>query len=157
MTGNESVETCFWCGAATKRRYCKGTDCRSNYVSRFHWFEAKLKCLRSARVAGPYYDPVVKCQDCGICGYVESVDYQWDRENRYRRLIEQEGISYFSGFEVHHVVPLLGANRNWHWLNQYLVLLCRRCHTVRHVQLNYLLKRADGKVDSQTDRQLTLW
>ena len=39
LTGHESIDTCFWCGVRTKRRYCSD-DCRINYLRHYSWFHA---------------------------------------------------------------------------------------------------------------------
>ena len=145
FTGNESQETCFWCGAITRRRYCYQTICRQNYVKRFHWIDARAQCLRNARVGGRFWhNPVVQCQDCSIVGYQKggiSHEYSLYYTKYRERLIEQEGITYFGGFDIHHITPLRSENRNWHWLNQWLICLCRPCHNKRHIELNYLQRR----------------
>jgi len=151
FTGNESPDTCFWCGTQTRMRYCVGTTCRSNYVKRFWWKEARKQCLREARVGGKYhYDPVVKCYDCGIIGYASKIrgewwtPYIWRGDNgrgTFYKYMEEEGITNFKGFQIHHIIPLQSEDRSWHWLNQWLVCLCSKCHILRHKQLDYLSER----------------
>ena len=157
FTGNESNETCFWCGKPTGQRYCKGQKvitCRTEYVKRFHWLEASRECIRKARVGGrDWYNPVVKCHDCGVVGYVTKQTTFSGRQGWFytyrgksqpgtlQQLMEFEGITYVDGFEIHHVIPLDGEDRNWHWLNQWLVCLCKDCHRDRHRELNYLLSK----------------
>jgi len=157
FTGNESPDTCFWCGAVTRQRYCTQTSCRQQYVKRFHWLEAGPECLRLARVGGRYWhNPVVICHDCSIAGYAKA-DYlypyrdEWfylykgtNQRGTLQRLMEFEGITYTDGFQVHHVTPVLGEDRNWHWLNQYVVCLCKPCHWQRHKELNHLQRRYEA-------------
>jgi len=149
FTGYESPDKCFWCGKPTRWRYCQQTDCRQNYVKRFNWREAKLQCLREARVGGRFWHtPSVKCHDCGIVGYTSHYSNGRDdwfysykgtsQRGQLQQLMEFEGITYIDGFQVHHVWPICGEDRNWHWLNQWVVCLCKPCHIQRHRELNYL-------------------
>jgi len=116
FTGHEAEGYCFWCGIETKGRYCCEGH-RRIYLDQFHWMDAKWACWHRSRLL----DGAYSCADCRtqIAGRYES-------------------------FVVHHVFPIDGEDRNWHWLNrpQNLVLLCKSCHGKRHAQWNYLMRRA---------------
>lgn len=133
FTGNEAIGHCFWCGKNSGYwRYCKGHN--QLYRSNYSWNYARLQCKRDHRVnAKDSRIPIYYCGDC---------DYQgryWD-------------------FAVHHIRPLMGHNRTWHWLNHQdnLAFLCHECHRKRHKELKVLWKE-NGVVDLSKGEQLDLF
>lgn len=116
FTGNEEEGSCFWCAAETKYRYCS-EEHGQFYRKHYNWLHASRACIDRYTLA----DNTTFCADCNFA----SID--------------------IAPFVVHHIFPLDGEDRNWHILNQpkNLVLLCRSCHMKRHVQFNYLIRKAD--------------
>lgn len=146
FTGHESIKTCFWCGKATRNRYCS-ESCKDLYHRHFSWPYASDCCIQRAIVSssawsvydGTYRLEMVKCGDCGIVGRYDQISSE-----RIRRRLFEEGITYYGGYQVHHVFPMNGDDRNWSWLNrpENLILLCKRCHKLRHRQWEYLIRRS---------------
>ncbi len=66
--------------------------------------------------------------------------------------------SYKDRFAIHHIVPLNGDYRAWHYLNhpKNLVCLCGKCHMIRHKELNSLLKKA-SMCNDNTIHSKQLW
>jgi len=121
FTGHEEKHRCFWCGEEIKRgRYCC-EEHKRQYNEHFHWVDARFACIRRSTVGEVGWQRRVRCQDCGdveiFCTEIH---------------------------HVHHITPMDGEQRGWHWLNrpENLVLLCSVCHKIRHVELNYLMKKA---------------
>jgi hypothetical protein len=108
---------CIWCEGELKNRRQKkfcSQDCSHIYCLMFSWQDAAKAALKRAKN---------HCQMCGV---------GW------------RGCVAFSGrhnpFDVHHIIPLNGEDRDWHPLNypSNLIVLCHDCHVAIHVRLNEL-------------------
>ena len=123
LTGHEKEGYCFWCGAKVGRRYCFGKGHRARYWEQYVWSSASLKQRRGhqtgerdRRMRGDgtwhYLAWVYFCDDCG---------HEGGRDD----------------FQVHHIQPMMGHSRAWHWLNRQdnLTHLCHDCHKRRHKEL----------------------
>lgn len=145
LTGNESIETCFWCGTKTWKRYCS-EKCKEEYLYSFSWTYASGYCLRR-------YSNT--CADCGTkqiyevqngkCHYYTSgfCNNECGDLGRREMAFVVNGIctQYASAeiqrntkMEVHHIDPMLGEDRNWSKKNipTNLICLCHKCHWKRH-------------------------
>ena len=127
LSGNESPETCFWCGKPCKNRFCSA-ECKQTYWQTFHWKEAREWCLERAEN---------KCEKCGT-------EQKFFSDGYYRigDLVEDKIIyhteHFYSGdikdidtvLHVHHIKPINGGRRDWSILNrpENLMCLCRKCH-----------------------------
>jgi len=127
LSGNESPDTCFWCGKPCKNRYCSD-DCKSNYYLHFFWRDARYWCLKRADH---------KCEKCGTEQLFFSGGYY-----KLSKKVNGEWVEYtehdYSGditkadtvLHVHHIKPTNGGRRDWSVLNrpENLMCLCRKCH-----------------------------
>lgn len=127
LTGYEVLEhRCFWCGGELKgklKRYCRGH--MKEYYRHFDWSYASHWALRRAEY---------KCENCGA-GEVMNKKGWWDRAR--------------SSLEVHHIVPLNGAPRQFTAFNLpfNLIVLCHQCH-----QVVQAIMRGSGKQLSIYDK-----
>jgi len=126
-TGLENKGVCVMCGGELPKRrriYCS-EECAERYVHLFSWGEAQRDALKRAHW---------RCQICGVSNDglfkigVKLLD--WDDNSIY--------ILY--RLEVHHIIPLSGADRAWHPLNVpwNLLVLCHDCHVYVHSK-DYIL------------------
>jgi hypothetical protein len=144
LTGLESTETCFWCGARTWKRYCS-KECQTHYLNNFSWLFASAWCLER------YHN---KCGDCGTkkviydqdikCEYSESIGSGYcNNECGYRGRREKcfivdglctkyasDEVQLNTKMEVHHIDPMCGEDRGWSVKNrpENLICLCHKCH-----------------------------
>ncbi len=109
LTGYENNEhRCFWCGVELKgkaQRYCRAH--MKLYYNHFDWGYASFEALKRAD------------HRCENCGKVEGRLNIWSRQ---------------TDLEVHHIVPLNGADRQFTAFNLpfNLIVLCHACHQVIH-------------------------
>ncbi len=121
FTGHEEPGHCFWCGK--ELRY--GRYCKEHsfhYLGNYSWGAARHVCKVKHRISlGTYF-----CDDCGHEGRGD-------------------------GFQVHHIQPMMGHNRVWHWLNHQdnLTHLCHDCHNRTHREMNGVLIRGKSKRKSK--------
>ena len=112
-----------------------GAETKYRYCCSEHSYEywSSYNWKWASRAVCKRYDDGYHCGDCGHQGH-------------------------HSDFEVHHIVPLDGEDRNWNVLNMAsnLILLCRRCHIQRRVEWNYLMRRKDARGERSDNRQLLL-
>ena len=111
----ESTRLCFWCGGVLKgklKRYCSGH--MKEYYNHFDWGYASTWAWKRAGH---------RCENCGIAeGDIPTIGRYYTR----------------SGLEVHHIVPLKGASRQFTAYNLpwNLICLCHTCHVELHVVMN---------------------
>jgi len=113
LSGNESPDTCFWCGNPCKNRYCS-PECKHRYWMYYFWKYARDWCVERAGK---------KCEICGgepKCWVISAYDGSLDGD-----LTQKD-----TRLEVHHITPIAGEQRIWSALNHpdNLVCLCRKCH-----------------------------
>jgi len=109
LTGFEGTGRCFWCGDELKgklRRYCYGH--MQEYYKHFEWSSARVWCIE--RQEG-------RCANCGK----SYADYSMHP-------------SWWTGLEVHHIVPLNGSPRYFSAFNLpwNLIGFCHDCHMEVH-------------------------
>lgn len=126
LTGYENNEhRCFWCGIELKgkaKRYCRGH--MTEYYNHFARGNASFEALKRADH---------KCENCG------------KPECRLNILSSQINL------EVHHIVPLNGAPRQFTAFNLpwNLIVFCNLCH-----QLIHAIMRGSGELLSIYDKAL---
>ncbi len=132
FTGFEAPGYCFLCGEKVGRRYCKGH--RQAYIGNYSWAVARWFCHRKYRINKGDSCHVFFCDDCGCEGSYED-------------------------FQVHHIRPLMGHDRNWHWLNHQdnLTHLCHDCHNRTHRMLRKLWRNPGADVNVVIEKQLELF
>lgn len=114
FTHYEYTGLCWWCGGeltGRQQRWCKGTGPVGHwhsYYRHFSWNYARDWCSRR-------YD-----YQCANCGWYSSPKR---RDNNY--------------LEIHHIIPLEGAERNWtpYNLPWNLICLCHLCHMALHAAM----------------------
>jgi hypothetical protein len=132
LTGYEHTGRCFWCGGEfpdkRKRHYCS-EKCSTEYHRHFEWnYASSWARERTGH----------RCQECGV-------------EQKYLR---GNGWAEFkTNLEVHHIIPLDGAERWFSILNVpcNLLVLCHDCHVKRHLLINLIEK---GKSESRLQLSL---
>jgi len=140
MTGNESPTTCFLCGTAQKRRYCKGH--RTPYRQNYSWSDASHAALMKRKTG--------------------RVQYQYGRKKLWQATFACDACQHggpAEDFQVHHIIPLCGQNRVYHRLNKQanLTLLCQSCHNKYHKELREPLKLLkEGLMAPQKQLKLNL-
>lgn len=113
LTGHEvKPHCCFWCGAGLQgkrnKRYCYGH--MKLYYRHFDWnYSSEWALERAGHM----------CENCGKEG--EYPRNQWGRLENYN-------------LQLHHIVPLAGASRQFTAYNLpwNLIVLCRDCHLKIH-------------------------
>ena len=114
ITGYEGMGRCFWCGKEIqgRRRFCGGkSGCWTQYQRHFSWSYASSWALRRSE----YH-----CENCGKAAIdIEPIGGKYNER---------------SGLEVHHIIPLNGADRSMNVYNIFwnLVCLCHDCHMELH-------------------------
>jgi len=111
-TGYEGqAGVCWWCGKpfeSKRARHCCSTEHTAEYNRHFEWGAASQWALERANRI---------CQRCG-------------RQEGYSGRDSGPYWVYKSDIEVHHIIPLNGANRAYNVLNCpcNLLVLCLDCH-----------------------------
>lgn len=135
LTGYESppqdgVRRCFWCGGALKgklKRYCRG-HMQDQYYRHFEWNTASGYALKRAGWA---------CENCGV--------------EESHEVVPGYSLTTRTNLEVHHIVPLVGARRDFSAFNLpwNLIVLCHACHLEIHAAMRpsppTTWERATGK------------
>ena len=116
-TGYENQGICAMCGGELPKRrrvYCSD-KCAELYNHLFFWQTASSDAFKRADK---------RCQRCGR-SYLDVP------------LVAEGSWMERSGIEVHHIIPLNGADRTWHRLNMpyNLKVLCHDCHIYEHKKI----------------------
>ena len=115
-TGYEETGYCYWCGGEfkTKRQkhYCS-KECSHEYDRHFEWSTAAKWAKERAHH---------RCMECGI------------KESDIPMIAPNSMNGGTSGYRVHHIVPVNGADRWYNPLNVpcNLIALCHACHMEWH-------------------------
>lgn len=152
LTGYEGTGGCHWCGAALTGRSTRW--CRSphrdqeghwhEYWKRFNWGSASFWCLQR-------YDH--RCANCGRSTHTDRKYLQpWDLVTEYSLYGGYWNYKGIVTLEVHHIIPLNGAERIWTPFNLpfNLIALCHSCHLEVHAAMRpskelFAVARATGQ------------
>lgn len=132
------------------------------WYNNFTGFEAPKVCFWCGEpTRGRYCTPEHQLEYLRHYWWAEANPYCWKRyDGKCADCGKGRNQTAEKNLYVHHIVPMDGEDRNWHWLNrpENLVLLCMEHHMQWHKELNYLERRYMEALNPQPpDPQLILF